>query len=976
MSSEPAREFLHARDRFLEIADLPPADQRARLESLRADDTGLARAVEALLRADSEAGEFLEAPAAAWLPALADTAAGEPLTETGQTIGAYRTLALLGHGGMGEVFLAERTDGQFEQRVALKVLKRGLDSSEILARFLRERQILARLDHPNIARLFDGGLAADGRPFFALEHVDGEPITEYCRKRSLAIDEISRLVALCCDAVDAAHRSLVVHRDLKPSNILVTSAGQVKLLDFGIAKLLAEDDDASRTRSEVRVLTPDYAAPEQILGEPVTTATDVYALGLVLYELLTGHLPHERRVRTLSKLVSRVEQDAPQRPSAILKKSSGARTMRALQGDLDTIVLKALQRDPARRYPSAAALGEDLRRYLQGLPVHARPDTLSYRAGKFVRRHRAGVIAAALVAVSLLAGLAAAAWQAQRASAQARRAERVIEVLVGIFESADPDTSPGRDLSATEILEQGVSRIERDLDDEPEVQADLFEALSRIKHSLGEYAKARSLAERAVTLHGGPAVADSAAGLAAWGSAELALSRFDEAAAVLQQAIAHFERRGNPDDISLSRARSSYANVLYMQGKIAEAEVMERAVYETSRRLHGDDHRDTAEHLRNLGVLLTDLERYDEAEDAHRRALQALERQLGPEHPSVAVSHFNLAVLYDNRRKDSEAETHYRRSLEIRKKVLGDEHPQVGQSCQLLSQFLARTGRLDEAAAVAEEGLAIWKAIDPEHNEVAKLLNELSVIDEKRARFADAETKMREVLRIQEKLLGPHHVHTAQSFVNLSYVVASQGRLDEAESLLRTSLARLEEAPEPKASYVTWAKENLAEVLRWRGDAREAARLQREVLAWAGGTYGAEDLRSVAPRLQLAQALAAAGEASEARTVIDEALARYEALAPGTRAQAEAMQASARVALAAGDFARAERELTEAMPRLEKKFGRGHWRFAEARGLLGLALLGLDRAAEGQPLVDEARQHLAAVLGPDDPRTRSFVPVR
>ncbi len=461
---------------FEELVELSPAERDRRLGALA--DVELAGRVAKLLAADSQAGRFLETPAVAVAGGLFDGLA-EPEAEAPppERIGPYRVLRRIGRGGMGEVLLAERADGLFEQRVAIKLLRPGMASDEILRRFSRERRILARLEHPHIARLLDGGATEDGRPYFVMELVEGEPITDYCRSRDLGADERLRLIEDCCDAVAAAHRNLVVHRDLKPSNVLVTKDGEVKLLDFGIAKLLGPDDTgeaAAETRTELRLLTPAYAAPEQVLGEPVTTATDVWALGALAYELLTGTLPQKREGRSASALTAAVADDVTERPSQrvsreplealpLLRPSEAdrRRLARRLRGDLDNVLLAALRRAPERRYGSVTALAGDLRRHREGQPVKARPDTFGYRVGKFVRRNRVGVAAGALVAVSLVAGIAVAAWQARRAEAHAktaaaaaRRAEGVKEFLIGLFEVADPEQASGGSVTASELLDQ------------------------------------------------------------------------------------------------------------------------------------------------------------------------------------------------------------------------------------------------------------------------------------------------------------------------------------------------------------------------------------------------------------------------------------------------------------------------------------------------------------------------------------------
>jgi len=467
--------------------ELPEEHRVAWLEASVADPVLRARVVEMLeAHAHAEGEGFLGAGALTPPGGLED-----------QTIGSYRVARELGRGGMGVVYLAERADGQFEQSVALKVVKRGFDSDQIVRRFLQERQILARLQHPHIARLLDGGVTDTGQPFFAMEYIDGVPLTHYCDDRRLGIEARLRLFQQVGEAVQYAHRNLVVHRDLKPSNILVLENGTVKLLDFGIAKLIDDDGNPTLTKTGMRVLTPAYAAPEQEAGEPVTTAADVYSLGVVLYELLSGHNPHQpsesksSSVKRPSTVVGssttwtrpdgttetfdpeRISQDRDAKPEQL---------RRRLSGDLDMICLKALRPEPDERYDSAAAFVDDIRRHLEGLPVEARAGATGYRVRKFVERNRVLVLATVLVMLSLAGGLAAALWQAQRAreaavraETEATTAEQVKDYLVTIFKTSNPWEQPGgAELTARELLARGVAQID-DLEDKPAVQAELLD---------------------------------------------------------------------------------------------------------------------------------------------------------------------------------------------------------------------------------------------------------------------------------------------------------------------------------------------------------------------------------------------------------------------------------------------------------------------------------------------------------------------
>ncbi|MFI4954228.1 MAG: serine/threonine-protein kinase, partial [Burkholderiales bacterium] len=446
-----------------------PADARAGLlDRLCGNDIQLRREVEALLVADGAADRFDRGVDSARNAAVVDWANNDDVeaVRAGDRVGPWQLIAELGRGGMGVVWLAERADGQFEQRAALKLIKRGMDSAAVLARFRRERQILARLEHPHIARLLDGGIADDGLPYFAMEYVQGLPLLRYAAQKNLGLEERIRLFLDICSAVQFAHRQLVVHLDLKPSNVLVTADGTAKLLDFGIAKLFsAEIDDATWTGDgQNRPLTPAYAAPEQLGGAAVSTATDVYALGAILYELLTSRRPHDLGdAPTREEIRKLLEATSPPLPSKRAPIDAPVPAKR-LRGDLDTVVLTALKREPERRYATVYALVVDLRSYLDGRPIAARRDSVVYRSGKFLGRHRLGAALTGIALVGLFATAIAALWEAGRAREQARQAETVTGFLIDIFRVADPKGAPGgARLSAVDVLDAGAQRVDAQL---------------------------------------------------------------------------------------------------------------------------------------------------------------------------------------------------------------------------------------------------------------------------------------------------------------------------------------------------------------------------------------------------------------------------------------------------------------------------------------------------------------------------------
>ena len=913
--------WTEVRSLFEELVDRSPTERQSRLDGVA--DRDLAERVRKLLAADSEAGRFLETPAVAVAGGLFDGLVESPdEPPPPDRIGPYRVLGRLGRGGMGEVLLAERADGLFDQRVAIKLLRRGMASDEILARFTRERRILARLEHPHIARLLDGGATGDGRPYFVMELVEGEPITDYCRSRSLPVEPRLELLQDCCDAVAAAHRNLVVHRDLKPSNVLVTKGGDVKLLDFGIAKLLGPEDTgeaAAETRTEFRLLTPAYAAPEQILGEPVTTATDVWALGALGYELLTGTLPQKREGRGAAALATVASEDVKEKPSQrVAREELGAlplasptegdrrRLERRLRGDLDNILLASLRREPERRYGSVSALAGDLRRHRDGQPIKARSDTFGYRLSKFVRRNRVGVAAAVLVLASLVAGLAAAAWQAKRAAANAktaaaaaRRAEAVKEFLIGLFEVADPEQASGGSVTASELLDQAGKRLESELASEPDIQADLLEAVARIDKGLGRLEPAEGLAKRSLEIRERvfpPGDASIGRSLATLGAVKMSKGELEEGEKQLSRALAILEAKEGPDSLTLARAKSDYGQVLFWKGESARAEKNERGVYETYRRVLGDDNALTATHLRNLAVLLDELDRLDESEKAYRDSQAVLTKRLGPDHANLGSSYANLAVLLGRRGKPQEAEALYKRSLEIRRKTLGPNHPMLGQTLQLTALFYLNQGRLDESEATYGEALALFRAINPKHFEIGKCNNGLALIASRRGDYAKAEKTLEEVEVLFREVLGEKHPFTWQVRGNRASQIGLQGRLEEAEAIEREVAAKIEELNGRDSQEAIDARVRLGETRRRRGHPEDALPVHREALTAVVKMEGETSTWAAMLRFQVASDLLASGspkDRTEAKALLGQALAVLEKQTPPPQRLAEVQAAMA-----------------------------------------------------------------------------------
>ena len=691
-------------------------------------------------------------------------------------VGPWQILQRVGRGGMATVYLAERSGEGFTQRAAVKLIAGGAHPEEIAARLEAERRILASLEHPHIARLLDGGTAADGTPYLAMEYVEGEPIDRYCDSRRLSVAGRLELFRAVAGAVQAAHQSLVVHRDLKPSNILVTPEGDVKLLDFGIAKLLVSDDTGQlpATRTGARLMTPEYASPEQVRGEPITTASDVYQLGLLLYELLTGLRAHggTRGSLSLAEIERAICEEQPRRPSSAVLQGGAApaearsttpeRLRRELSGDLDAIVGKALRKEPGRRYSSAAALAEDVGRFLAHRPISARPDGAAYRARKFVRRHRAAVAGAAAAAALTVAWAATATVQARqiarerdRARDEARKAETVRGFLVELFQASTPGESRGETVTARELLDRGAQRLEKDLGGDPGTLAELSAALGHIYRTLGTYDSAGPFLERAVTLRRRIHAGDHA----------------DLADSLCELAILE-QQRGD-----LDRARNLALQSLDMR-----------------RRVFGEDHEDVAESLDVLGAIARLRDDQAEAERLWQSTLEIRRRRLGPGHPLVAQTLNNLALVRHRAKDLDGAERLYSEALAIERSRLGPTHPMIATTLHNLA--VVRHGREDYAGAekLYREVLGMESRLyGGEHRSMASTLGYLGHLLRDRKDFPGAEAAYRDAIGILRRKLPAGHADTAAAESNLGRFLLDRGRAAEAEPLLRASLPPLQQ---------------------------------------------------------------------------------------------------------------------------------------------------------------------------------------
>jgi eukaryotic-like serine/threonine-protein kinase len=888
-------------------------------------------AVRRLLAAEPEAASFLDSPAADYAAPLVAHALAEPdhAGSTPDRIGAWRIIREVGHGGMGAVYLAERDDAQFSQRVAIKLVREGAGDEGMIRRFLDERQILASLDHSFIARLIDGGVTGDGIPWFAMEYVEGVPIDRYCDEHGLDVDDRIELCRAVCEAVDHAHRKLVVHRDLKPSNILVTGDGTPKLLDFGIARLVPGDGvpDATRTAASVLLMTPLYASPEQLRGDRVTTATDVYSLGVLLYMLLTGRHPHGAGAETAPHELARVilEGDVA-RPSANVTRGlpdmPATRLSRRLRGDLDTILLMALRREPERRYPSARAFADDLGRHLAGHPVTAQPDTMRYRAGKFASRHRAAVVAAMIILITLSGGLAGTSWQAAAARREAQRAEQVKDFLAELFRASNPSVARGEDPPASELLARGIQRIDLELDDNPALKAELLLVLGSTMLDMGALGQADTLLHRAYALQlriRRPTHASTMETRAALGRLLEAQGDYAAAESLLRGLLHDRRRFSRRDPGELASTLLSLGGVLEQQGEYREARDLYLEGLAIERRLYGNDAPETATTLNNLGVVLERMGAYEDAAEAHRDALRIRQTQMPSDHPDLLTSQFNFATVLMSLGANGDAEAMFREVLEQRRRVYRGDHAVVAVTLNNLAMSVERQGRLPEAETLDVEALAMRRRLlGEEHPDVAASANNIAVRAYRAGDLATAEAWMREALRIWRITLPAAHPNLATAINNLGAVLSEQRRFDAAEPLLREALSLRLTALDDGHADIGASHRNIGILLHRTGRLNEAQHHLEQARQIIAAALPPEHLRQAEAGVAWGSLLVDLRRAAEAEPVLRDGLERRRAALPP-----------------------------------------GDWRIGEAAAALGHALLQLGRPLEAEALFAEAVDALA-----------------
>ena len=880
---------LKIRALFDRLVDLPPNARAEVLDAECAGDPELRRDLEDLLAQDSRTESMRVPPIVERLrPAEGET-----------VIGPYRILDRLGEGGFGEVFVAEQSE-PIRRRVALKILKAGMDTKSVLARFEAERQALALMDHPSIAKVFDAGETERGRPYFVMELVHGEPITSYADRHRLSLRDRLDLFVSVTNAVQHAHLKGIIHRDLKPSNVLVTLSDDKplpKIIDFGIAKAMSHSLTEKTLYTEQGLLlgTPEYMSPEQaeMGGLDVDTRTDIYSLGVMLYELLTGSLPFEPqalRNAGIAKIQQMIREEEPPRPStrvsghgrastdaATKRQTDPVRLARQLRGELDWIILKAIEKDRTRRYETANSMGHDIRRYLNDEPVLAGPPSAAYRARKFVKRHRVAIGVVGVVMGSILFALIESNRQriaAEHARVEAEKArdesEAVTKFLSDMLKSVDP-RERGKDISVQQILDEGAKTIEAKFPEQPLIRARLMLTMGNAFLDLGFADRAKPLMEGALALREttlGAEDPDLAYTLNSLGIMHNRDGDYAGARALYERALAIREKVHGPEHPEVAQVLNNLGNSVWASGDLAGARPLFERSLAIREKTRGPDHPDVAQTLNNLGMLLESSGDYAGARLHLERAIAIREKALGPDHPDVAQSVMNLGVVFYRIGDYAGAVRHYERALAIQEKTLGPDDREVGLSLSNLGGMRILTGDTAGARANLERALAIdEKAHGSDHPDVVGTLVNIAEFEMEVGRFDDARLRLGRALAISERALGPESDLVGQVLASLGRLRAATGDDAGAHQSFERALTIREKALGPDVIEVAAILSGLAELEAKAGRFAQARELREREIRIAEKTLGTNDARLAPALAALADALRALGESTRAESL-------------------------------------------------------------------------------------------------------------
>jgi serine/threonine protein kinase/Tfp pilus assembly protein PilF len=928
----------HVKSLFERALDQPTAARDVLLDAADEKSPSMASEVRVLLARDALTGSFLKTGSVD-ASEESDFAAGDVVNEH------YRIVGLLGSGGMGEVWLAEQTE-PVRRQVALKLVKAGMNSRDVMVRFESERQALALMDHPAIAKVFDAGATPTGIPYFAMEYVAGVPITTYCDNHRLSTRERLDLFMRVCEGVQHAHQKAIIHRDLKPSNILITEVNDKaapKIIDFGVAKALNQrlTADTMFTRVGALVGTPEYMSPEQAnsSSEDIDTRTDVYSLGVIFYELLVGAPPLDLRKVAFDELLRKLREDEPAKPSAKIRAQDHAAStelarqrhteplalFRQIRGDLDSIALKALEKDRSRRYDSPSDFAADIGRYLRNEAVLAVPPSAAYRARKFARRYRGALVTGCAFALVLIAAAAISIRQSIRANGEAAEARAVTDFFqndvlaqASAAKQSGPTAKPDPHLEVRTALDRAAARIAGKFNRQPEVEAAIRATIGQTYMELGIYPEARAQLERALDLHRRTLGAENPKtlkDLARLGQIARLQGRYPEAETLFERALKIQSKVLGSEHPDTLDSLHNLGTVLYLQGKYAQAEARLGQVLEIRRRVLGPEHADTVRTMGNLALVYGEQGKYAQTEALDSRILEIERRTLGSEHPDTLRGLTNLATVYVSERKSAPAEALYSEALEIQRRVLGSAHPDTLITMIGLAGVYTDLSKYAQAEALYNEALEIQRRVfGYEHPTTLVCMNNLAEFYTEMGRYAQAEALYSETLEIRRRVLGPLHPYTLGVANSLARAYAAHGNYAQAETLFSQTLETRRRVLGSEDSGTLNTLSDFASMYQRQGKYDLAERYAAQALAGRRHAFGANHPDTMTSAADLALAYL-----SQGRFTQSEALAR---------------------------------EVLE----IDRKMQPDDWSRFRAESLLGASLAGQKKYSEAEPLLLEGYQ--------------------
>lgn len=984
-----------------EVLELPRRDRSEFIARIEVSEPEVARHIRELMEALDDSEGFLEQPIQQSSTALFRKM-NQEMQDSGESngsrlidrqLGNYRIISKIADGGMSSVYLAERADGVYDQQVAIKLMRLGIETPEAEARFYTERQILASLNHPNIAQILDGGVYEDGTPYLVMEYIDGLPLDEYCRKHNLTIEERIRLFLIACDAVRYAHQNLVIHRDLKPNNIFVSQDGHIKLLDFGIAKMLEEQQsgDITRTSTNQHFLSVDFSAPEQVNNQKITTSTDLYSLGVTLYLLLTDCKPYKLTGASLSEIERVITSQTVTRPSKKVlqeadseENSSPAKSHhKKLKGDLDNIVLKALEKESRHRYKSVGELTADLNNYLNNKPVSARRATKIYYLKKFIERNKALVAGTLFISALLIFSTFfsirqanIAAEERDRAQQEATKSEEVAGFLQDLFETGDP-FGDGEDVTLAEVINRGADRITEDLGDQPEVQAELMGVIGNVYHSLGNYTAATELLEQSVEIRERLYPSDHlevARALNDLGSLLRDKGELDRAEAIQRRVLSIRREKLDDDSIALAETLNNLAAVFYDSDQYRQSLPFYEEALKIFRANYDEDHPHLAAVTNNLANVYYEFNDFDRAQELYRETLEMDRLLYGDEHPFVATSLNNLGRALTDIGNTGEADSVLTHAKNLRKKTLGDSHPYVAQSYYNLAILRNVEGNYSAADSFYTKALLIRREeLGETHPRVATALNGLALMHQERGDLNLATSYFEEAIGILENHSGSQRITLANLKVNYANALRRKGDYTTSEQLLNDAIASLRNAYENEHPDIAYALKSLGRTRLAQTDPVGARDLFEETDAIIEKYFGElAHQKKADSKLALGESLMALHRFEESDSLFHHSISiKEEALSEGHPVFARSYEKLLKLELIRGNHDEAEHYAHQALDILNNHFPGTHWRSAEIQGLLGEVYLARGYFETADSLLTSSYQTLRSIRGDQDPMTKS-----